>query len=168
VGCLLEGDRIQSADHPSHTRIAASPVEPCIKAVFVNHHAYGSLSLMMGGGPEPTPEHLLFILPFPEPTEILERIKKNHPHIDITYRNLSFVNFEDGMKEIPKGSVLSSEIPQQANRYGVPLVPLPTNVLDDLSELFQKVTFLCTLTALPKSPEDAPKLGMLAAYVDIQ
>jgi len=62
----------------------------------------------MGGGPESTTEHLLFILPFPEPTEIVERIKKNHPQIDITYRNLSFVNFEDGVKEIPKGGVLSS------------------------------------------------------------
>ncbi len=62
----------------------------------------------MGGGPESTTEHLLFILPFPEPTEIVERIKKNHPQIDITYRNLSFVNFEDGVKEIPKGVVPSS------------------------------------------------------------
>jgi len=66
------------------------------------------LSLKMGGGPESTTEHLLFILPFPEPTETVERIKKNHPQIDITYRNLSFVNFEDGVKEIPKGGVLSS------------------------------------------------------------
>ncbi len=62
----------------------------------------------MGGGPESTTEHLLFILPFPEPTETVERIKKNHPQIDITYRNLSFVNFEDGVKEIPKGGVPSS------------------------------------------------------------
>jgi len=36
-----------------------------------------------------------------------------------------------------------------------------------LLELFEKATILCTLTALPKAPEDAPKLGMFAASVDI-
>ena len=60
---------------------------------------------MMGGGPEPATEHLLIILPFPEPTKLVERIKKNHPQFVITYKNLSFVNFEDGVKEIPKGGV---------------------------------------------------------------
>lgn len=85
----------------------------------------------MGGGPETKPEHLLFILPFPEPTGILERIKKNHPQIDITYRNLSFVNFEDGMKELPKGGGSSSETPRRpiiqlpADIYGVPLRAVP-------------------------------------------
>jgi len=83
----------------------------------------------MGGGPESTTEHLLFILPFPEPTETVERIKKNHPQIDITYRNL-------------------------------------LTLFAHVSELFEKATILCTLTALPKAPEDAPKLGRFAAYVD--
>lgn len=55
----------------------------------------------MGGGTKP--EHLLFILPFPEPTEIFERIKRNHPHIKITYQNLRFVKFENGLKKVPRG-----------------------------------------------------------------
>ncbi|MCJ1341558.1 hypothetical protein MMC09_006854 [Bachmanniomyces sp. S44760] len=42
----------------------------------------------MGGG-KTKPEHLLITLPFPEPTAVLERIKKNHPQIKITYRSLT-------------------------------------------------------------------------------
>ena len=67
----------------------------------------------MGGGPGIKPEHLLIILPFPEPTELLERIEKNHPHIEITYRNLHFMNFDDGVKEIPQGQGLPFEFPFQ-------------------------------------------------------
>ncbi|MCJ1417051.1 hypothetical protein MMC32_003390 [Xylographa parallela] len=43
----------------------------------------------MGGGPDQEPEHLLCTLPFPEPKAILDRIRKNYPHIQITYRDLS-------------------------------------------------------------------------------
>ncbi|MCJ1283660.1 hypothetical protein MMC26_002991 [Xylographa opegraphella] len=43
----------------------------------------------MGGGPDKTPEHLLCTLPFPEPKAVLDRIRKNHPQIQITYRDLS-------------------------------------------------------------------------------
>lgn len=123
----------------------------------------------MGGGPEPTTEHLLIILPFPEPTEIVERIKKNHPHIDITYRNLTFVNFEDAVKEIPKGGVSSSGTESPAGQSLMLATRkdlLTFSVL--VSELFEKATILCTLVALPKAPEDAPKLGTFAPDVDIQ
>ncbi|KAL9128039.1 MAG: hypothetical protein Q9217_003203 [Psora testacea] len=55
----------------------------------------------MGGGPH-KPEHLLVILPFPEPTEILERIKKNHPYIRITFKRLLFTDTpSDGSQTIP-------------------------------------------------------------------
>ncbi|MCJ1316697.1 hypothetical protein MMC15_002018, partial [Xylographa vitiligo] len=43
----------------------------------------------MGGGPDKTTEHLLCTLPFPEPKAILDRIRKNYPDIQITYRDLS-------------------------------------------------------------------------------
>ena len=39
----------------------------------------------MGGGPDQAPEHLYITLPFPEPKPIVERIKKEHPYIKITY-----------------------------------------------------------------------------------
>ncbi|MCJ1242849.1 hypothetical protein MMC30_000044 [Trapelia coarctata] len=46
----------------------------------------------MGGGHHAKPEHLLCTLPFPNDLSIkpiLERIKKNHPQVEITYRDLS-------------------------------------------------------------------------------
>lgn len=58
----------------------------------------------MGGGPDSKPEHLLVILPFKEPTEIFDRIKKNHPNIKITFKSLLFTSTPwKGEEEIPKG-----------------------------------------------------------------
>lgn len=45
-------------------------------------------SIEMGGGHDVKPEHLLIIIPYNEPTTIIERIKKNHPNIKITFRQL--------------------------------------------------------------------------------
>ncbi|KAL9102919.1 MAG: hypothetical protein Q9163_001979 [Psora crenata] len=45
----------------------------------------------MGGGSH-RPEHALVILPFKEPTEIFERIQKNHPYIRITFKRLLFTD----------------------------------------------------------------------------
>lgn len=62
-------------------------------------------ALMMGGGPGVKPEHMLVILPFPEPTAILNRIRKNHPHIRTTFRNLTFHETPwKGVQEIPRGT----------------------------------------------------------------
>ncbi|MCJ1477610.1 hypothetical protein MMC13_006283 [Lambiella insularis] len=41
----------------------------------------------MGGASKE--EHMLIALPFPPPTAILDRIKKGHPNITVTYRDLS-------------------------------------------------------------------------------
>ena len=61
-------------------------------------------ALMMGGGPGVKPEHMLVILPFQEPTAILDRIRKNHSHIKITFRNLTFNETPwKGVQEIPRG-----------------------------------------------------------------
>ncbi|KAG7005889.1 zinc/cadmium resistance protein [Physcia stellaris] len=92
----------------------------------------------MGEGADPQPENLLAILPFPEPVEIFERIKKNHPQIRITFRRLAFGTFDEGLKEIPKGDV----------RLSLTLWP----------ELFHDADILVTLSSLPKSPEDCPNL----------
>ena len=45
----------------------------------------------MGGGTH-QPEHLLVILPFAEPTEIFDRIRKAHPYLKITYKSLHFTS----------------------------------------------------------------------------
>jgi hypothetical protein len=50
------------------------------------------------------PENLLVILPFREPTEIFERIKKNHPQIKITFKRLVFTDTPwKGVEDIPQG-----------------------------------------------------------------
>ena len=63
----------------------------------------------MGGGEGPKPENLLVILPFPKPVDTFERIRKNHPQIQITFRRLAFGTFDEGLKEIPKGDVCLSQ-----------------------------------------------------------
>ena len=58
----------------------------------------------MGGGPKT--EHLLVILPFREPVEALERIKRKYPHIEITFRSLRFTDTPwKGVADIPKGKL---------------------------------------------------------------
>ncbi|KAL9136324.1 MAG: hypothetical protein Q9175_002469 [Cornicularia normoerica] len=85
----------------------------------------------MGGGPDAKPEHLLVILPFKEPTEVFDRIRKNHPNIKITFRSLLFSStpwkIED---DIPK-------------------------------EIYKDATILVTLSALPLSPADCPNLQLI-------
>ncbi|KAI4149314.1 MAG: hypothetical protein L6R39_002526 [Caloplaca ligustica] len=83
----------------------------------------------MGGGPQP--EHLLVILPFDPPTAIFNRIRRNHPHIKITFHRLHF-----------------AEVPWES-RMQVP------------PELFHDATLLVTLSALPPSPHDCPKLELI-------
>ena len=39
----------------------------------------------MGGGPATLSGHLLLTLPWPEPTEVTDRIRKEHPDLKITY-----------------------------------------------------------------------------------
>jgi phosphoglycerate dehydrogenase-like enzyme len=41
----------------------------------------------MGGGP--AKEHLLIALPLPEPTNLISSLRKQHPHLDITYHHAS-------------------------------------------------------------------------------
>lgn len=58
----------------------------------------------MGGGPDRKPEHLLVILPFPEPKDIFDRIRKNHPHLKITFRMLLYNDTPWNAREaIPRG-----------------------------------------------------------------
>jgi len=61
----------------------------------------------MGGGPVVKPEHLLVLIPFIEPTAILERIKKNHPNIKITFRRLLTSDTPwKGAAAVPQGQLI--------------------------------------------------------------
>ncbi|KAL8941070.1 MAG: hypothetical protein Q9211_001972 [Gyalolechia sp. 1 TL-2023] len=83
----------------------------------------------MGGGHRS--EHLLVVLPLTAPTAIFDRIRRNHPHIKITYHPLHFTTTPWKAREI---------------------VP---------PEIFHDATFLITLSALPASPQDCPKLELI-------
>ncbi|KAI4182452.1 MAG: hypothetical protein L6R41_005963 [Letrouitia leprolyta] len=83
----------------------------------------------MGGGFKP--EHLLVILPFTAPTAIFDRIRRNHPHVKITYHQLHF-----------------TATPWKAREQVPP-------------EIFHDATLLITLSALPPSPQDCPKLELI-------
>ena len=85
----------------------------------------------MGGGPGPKPENLLVILPFDEPTAIFDRIRQNHPHINIIFHQLKFSN-----------------TPWQAKASVPP-------------EVYNDATILVTLSALPPSAKDCPRLEFI-------
>ncbi|KAL8900404.1 MAG: hypothetical protein Q9192_001088 [Flavoplaca navasiana] len=83
----------------------------------------------MGGGQKS--EHLLVILPFESPNAIFDRIRRDHPHIKITFYQLGFTDTPwKGRFEVPR-------------------------------EIFQDANFLITLSALPPSPQDCPNLELI-------
>ncbi|KAL8989881.1 MAG: hypothetical protein Q9169_008257, partial [Polycauliona sp. 2 TL-2023] len=83
----------------------------------------------MGGGPES--KNLLVILPFESPDLLFDRIRRNHPYIEITYHQLLF-----------------TDTPWKA-RFELP------------PEIFQDATFLITLSSLPPSRKECPKLELI-------
>jgi len=70
----------------------------------------------MGGGHHAEPEHLLCTLPFPNNDSvkpILERIKKNHPNVEITYRDLSAQDPFAKDSGIPEGTAREVSVPSR-------------------------------------------------------
>lgn len=57
----------------------------------------------MGGGDDVKPEYMLLVLPAPEPVDILERIRKEHPQIRITYHQTTFTKVFQKEEDIPRG-----------------------------------------------------------------
>jgi len=86
----------------------------------------------MGGGP--AKEHLLCLLPYPEPKEIIHSLRKKFHGIDITYHQVTF----------------SSDVEQQRKD----LQSLPNGIWKD-------VTILYTLFTFPEKPSDAPNLKVV-------
>ena len=111
----------------------------------------------MGGGPDSKPEHLLVILPFEEPTEIFERIRKNHPNIKITFINQRFT---------PRALWQSGGIPTGFNDPPSPLFSIASCDARMLmailaAEIYKDVTILATLSAIPPGPEACPNLQFI-------
>lgn len=85
----------------------------------------------MNGGSDTKQEHLLIALPFRKPTKSIESIEKKFPHMKVSYVNLN-----------------SPSLWVDVARH----VP---------KELFLDATVLCTLSAIPESLEDAPRLELI-------
>ena len=86
----------------------------------------------MGGGP--AKEHILCLLPYPEPKEIVQSLRQKFPNIDITYHEVRFT--------------LDAEQQRQD------LAKLPKTI-------WQDVTILYTLFSLPSKLTDVPKLQLV-------
>lgn len=117
----------------------------------------------MGGGPSAhKKEQLLIILPFPEPKAIVERIERNHPNINITYRELHFADTpwraED---EVPEGGAYPDN--PAASVAPLTLQASPTGSTDlSVTEIYKDVTILVTLSAIPRHPQtSAPHLELI-------
>ncbi|KAI9709192.1 MAG: hypothetical protein M1812_007777 [Candelaria pacifica] len=76
-------------------------------------------------------DHLLMILPFPEPTELIAGIKIKHPQLKVTYHQVSY-----------------GAVPWVAEQ-GVS------------EETYATVTILLTLSALPPTPNQTPNLKLI-------
>ncbi|GAB1740917.1 hypothetical protein NU219Hw_g5989t1 [Hortaea werneckii] len=86
----------------------------------------------MGGGP--AKEHILCLLPYPEPKEIVQSLRQKFPNIDITYHEVRF----------------SLDAEQQRQD----LAKLP-------HAIWQDVTILYTLFSLPEKLADVPNLRLV-------
>ncbi|GAM85996.1 hypothetical protein ANO11243_040060 [Dothideomycetidae sp. 11243] len=85
----------------------------------------------MGGGPPK--DVVLFLLPMPEPKQLTARIRSHHPHLDLRYQEASYR---------PGGRRLENDVE-----------PDPS--------IFKDITILVTLSMLPPSQSEAPKLDYI-------
>ena len=90
--------------------------------------------------------HLLCLLPFPEPTAIIERIKKQHSQLRVTYHHLSLkVDWKsdeclsEGMKNLTIDQMIYKA--------------------QSLSDIWKDVTILYTLSQFPANLALAPNLS---------
>lgn len=136
--------------------------------------------------PDPTAhkEVLLCILPFEEPTAVISSLREKYPHIKIIYRTMKFYsNRGDMWKQkapIPDGvppftssppspsSLLQfipissiSHPPNQSLQFCKQRKETIGSLIWDEIELFREATILCTLSALPASPDLVPNLKFI-------
>ncbi|KAH8598877.1 D-isomer-specific 2-hydroxyacid dehydrogenase-like protein [Bisporella sp. PMI_857] len=84
------------------------------------------------GDATPPKDYVLFILPWPEPTEILDNLRKKHPNAEISWLTIQYV----------------------PGKLGVETISLP-------DETWKDVTILCTFASLPPDPKLAPNLNFI-------
>lgn len=55
------------------------------------------------GDASPPRQHILCVLPFPEPHDIFKKIKAKHPNVDFSYQSLQFTRGKISTPDIPDG-----------------------------------------------------------------
>jgi hypothetical protein len=76
---------------------------------FTNRLSAITSSMGEASNTEGEGEHLLFLLPFPEPHEILDKLRKKHPKLTIVYRSVYFSQGTFGEGDpVPEGKSLFS------------------------------------------------------------
>lgn len=63
-------------------------------------------SAIMGDVSSKKEEVLLCVLPFPEPADIIARIRENHPYVKVVYRQITLASIKAPMKladAVPEG-----------------------------------------------------------------
>lgn len=56
------------------------------------------------GDASPSTEHILLAIPFPEPSDIIQTIKKKHPHVEFTVVQIQFTGAKPVTNAIPDGN----------------------------------------------------------------
>ncbi|RDW71784.1 dehydrogenase [Coleophoma crateriformis] len=94
-------------------------------------------------------EHILIIVPVPEPQEIIADLKKKHPHVKITYVQQTFEKGEiRNLQDIPDGrSIDPAFVEHHTDRQ--------------FTELFFDATILVTLSTLPRNIKLIPNLKLI-------
>ena len=93
-------------------------------------------------------EHLLCVIPFPEPKTITTRIKERFPNIKITYLQNQLNDQWATHDALPEGTVNRRNNSQAKTRPNTPV-----------AETWKDVTVLCSLAEFPRDPKWAPNLG---------
>ena len=91
-------------------------------------------------------EHLLCLVPFPEPKAIIDRIRQQFPNLKVTYKQSSLAFNWEKDQGLPDGTINSISLTKcQANTSSI--------------DIWKDVIILSTLSQFPKAPQLAPKLG---------
>lgn len=108
----------------------------------------------MGGGPRgPHKDQLLITLPFDEPTEILNHLRKKFSDIEFVFRKSSYTNNQAQLeKETRPGNytMASRQAGSEADRYR--------------KDQWKDCSILVTLFSFPAKPSDAPQLELIELF----
>lgn len=97
-------------------------------------------------------EHVLLTLPFKEPVDIINALRKQFHNYEFVYKQVLFGG----------GNITKYEpVPDGMLKYKCPFARW---LIQRSAELYEKATIICTLVALPSSPEKAKNLKFIQFF----